>query len=29
MGELIFSLTPMVITHLVVDDYVLAQLSLT
>jgi hypothetical protein len=29
MGHGIFSQTPMVITHLAVDDYVLAQLSLT
>jgi hypothetical protein len=29
MGEWVFSLTSMVITNLAVDDYVLAQLSLT
>jgi hypothetical protein len=28
MGDWIFSLTSMVITHLVVDDYVLVQLAL-
>jgi hypothetical protein len=29
MGDWIFSLTSMVITHLAVDDYVIAQLALT